>query len=93
MAKSPPAIVGDFIGFTKSSSFSKVPSGKFSHLKCNPQLNPPLTRGLGVYAKVSAFIISMMGVTTLCLFSLTLARSGSSQFTLTSIWLSRKTRT
>ena len=55
-----------------------------SHEKCSPQLKPPLTIGEDVYSNVSALIISIMGHTTVDLFSTILLRRGGSQSLLTS---------
>lgn len=66
---------------------------RVSHEKCSPQLKPPFTIGDAVYSKVSDLMMSIIGHTTVFLSFAIRLRSGGSQSTFTSQWLSRNTRT
>ena len=85
------------MGLIISSFVANMAGGTFSHLKWRPQLNPPRTSGLEEYSKVSALIMSMIGMTTAVRFgppaSTNRLTIGSSQPSFTSTWLSRNTRT
>ena len=81
------------MGLIRSGLVFIHPSGKSSHRKCMPQLNPPRTSGEASYTKESWLMMSITGMATVVGSAEIRSSSGSSQSVFTSQWESKNTTT